>query len=319
MIKCNLVNLGLATVVVGSIMVNDAYSFPDKPVTIYVPSSAGAANDLISRFVAEELSELWNQPVVVENKPGGGGTIAMMQAAIASADGYTLLESSSTITIQAALGDLPSPLFDVLQPVARLGQADLLMVAGDRVEINNVSELVARSQQGELFAGMTGPGNGATMYGHLIEDTLGVKWVSVHYGGTADVLLDIAGGRTDITVGSVPSLQSSIEAGMVHPVASLGVHRATQYPEVPTMAELGYPDASMSIWYGLFTQKGVPADIVQKINTDVTEILSRPGTTAQLAKMGVFAMPMPVAEFDESIRKEIDKWSGLIARIDYKR
>jgi tripartite-type tricarboxylate transporter receptor subunit TctC len=316
--KINLAGIAIAAAGIAIAQTAAAQTFPDRPVTIFVPSSPGAANDIISRFLADELSELWGQPVVVENKPGGGGTIAMMQAAIADADGYTLLESSSTITIQAALGDLPSPLFDVLQPVARIGQADLLMVAGNRVEIGSVADLIQRSQEGELFAGMTGPGNGATMYAHLVEDALGVAWVPVHYGGTADVLLDMAGGRTDITVGSVPSLQGSLESGMVHPVVTLGENRSVQYPDVPTMSELGY-DAEMSIWYGLFAQTDVPAEIVAQINSDVAEVLSRPDAAEYLERMGISVTTQSVSAFDMALRQEIEKWSDLIARINYMR
>lgn len=289
-------------------------SFPSKPVTLVVPSSPGAANDIIGRFLAEGLTKLWGQPVVVENVAGGGGTIAMTQVSKAAPDGYTLLEGSMTFALQAALRELPIDLLATMAPVAKLGDASLVVVAGNRVPIGSFEDLVTRSKGESLFVGVTPPGSASNMFANLVQDVVGVDWEEVVYKGTAEALVDIAGSRIDVTIGSLPSTISSIQSGAAKPVAIMNAERSAALPDVPTLAEAGYPDATASIWYGVYAPAGMPPEVLSRINADIAAVMTSPEAVETLAKLGIVPDAMPVADFDAFVRGEVERWQALAVK-----
>ena len=160
-------------------------TYPSRPIKLLVPSSPGAGNDLIARVLADGLSKLWGQSVVVVNVSGGGGSIAMLQASKEKPDGYTLLEGSMTFALQAALRDLPVDLLQAMQPVGKIGDAELVVVTGSRVPMKTIADVIRESSRQKLFVGGIGPGSSANMVANLVQDVIGVKWEEVNYKGTA--------------------------------------------------------------------------------------------------------------------------------------
>jgi tripartite-type tricarboxylate transporter receptor subunit TctC len=317
-VKALVKTLVLAPVLLAALIASPIASaedtYPSRPIRILVPSSPGAANDLITRILADGLSKLWGQSVIVVNVSGGGGSIAMLQASKEKPDGYTLLEGSMTFALQAALRDLPVDLLQAMQPVGKIGDAELVVVTGSRVPMKTIADIIRESSRQKLFVGGIGPGSSANMLANLVQDVTGAKWEEVNYKGTAEVLLDMAGGRIDVTVGSVPSTIASIKSGTAYPVAVMNNSRSSLLPDVPTLSEQGYRQATASIWYGIYAPAGTPPAIVQKINAGIAEVMKSPDMAEKFTRMGTTPSTMQVKEFTDFVKSEVDRWRDLAVK-----
>jgi tripartite-type tricarboxylate transporter receptor subunit TctC len=291
-----------------------ATDYPNGQIVIVIPFTPGGSNDLAGRYLADGLSALWDVPVIVENRPGAGSAIGSAHVATSNPDGQKLLFVSGTYTTNAATQtDLPfDPVAD-LQPVAMAALGDRVVVTGS--QFTTLAELVEAAKTQELFYGTTGVGSSTQFDTEFLCDVLGVSMKPVHYKGGADALIDLAGGRLDVYVGSVTQVMTMAETGDVNIVAVMSKERARSLPDVPTVAEAGYPGAETYIWWGVLAPSGTPSEVTEKINAGVQEVMASPDAAQFLEQNGFLAPePMSVAEFTAHVHGELARWKDLVAR-----
>ncbi|WP_417722633.1 Bug family tripartite tricarboxylate transporter substrate binding protein [Salipiger sp.] len=291
-----------------------AQDYPSDTVTIVNPSSPGGGNDLVSRILSDALSKVWDQNIVVENKPGAGGAVSYGYVANATPDGHTILEGSMTFAMQAALNtDLPFDLMEKLPRVAMLGTSDIVVVTGTRNPIKTLDDLVRLSGETELFVGATGAESASELNARFVQEALGVTWKTVTYKSGAEAVVDLLGGRIDVWVASVPSNTAAIESGAT-PIMVLGDERSDLLPEVPTLAEAGYPDSTLSFWWGLFLPQGTPETVIDAVNEATVTAMNSPEAVEALARIGAKPSSMTAKEFDQQVTKEIATWKRLAGK-----
>jgi tripartite-type tricarboxylate transporter receptor subunit TctC len=308
--------LGLAVALgVGLSGAVSAQEFPSKRMTVVIPFTTGGSNDTIGRYVADGLSKLWKQPVVVENRPGAGSAIGAAHVANSPKDGHTLLFVSSTFTTNAATQkNLPFDPVKDLQPVAMGALTQMLVVAGNRIPSKSLKELMEAAKTQKVFYGSTGVGSSTQFAAELLNDVAGVKTDPVHYKGGTDAIVDMVGGRIDLYVGTVTQVQSNVKNNQVKAFAVMSSKRSEALPDVPTIAEAGYPGAEMDNWWGIFVAAGTPAPIVEKLNAGIREVMSKPEAAEFLSKQGALPSLMTQPEFEAHVKKELGKWKELATK-----
>jgi tripartite-type tricarboxylate transporter receptor subunit TctC len=293
-------------------VVVSAQDYPSDTVTVVIPFTPGGSNDTIGRYLADGLGAHWDSTVVVENKPGAGSAVGSAHVAQAEPNGHTLLFVSGTYTTNAATQtNLPFDPINDLLPVGMGALGQFVVVVGNRVEADNLEGFVEEAKSRKVFYGTTGVGSSTHFGAALLSDVAGIEMEPVHYPGGTDALLDIAGGRLDMYVGSVPQVLSSVEAGTARPLVVISETRAAALPDVPSVVEAGLPDAVMDIWWGVFTTAGTPPEVVEEINTAINAVMSTPEAAAFLELQGAAPRPMSVEEYTEFVHSEIEKWTTL--------
>jgi tripartite-type tricarboxylate transporter receptor subunit TctC len=293
-------------------------TFPDRNVTIVVTSAPGALTDTLTRAVAQRLSEVWNQSVIVENRGGAGYSIAAEFVMRAEHDGYTLLASETGFyTTQPHLyarGKLAYDAQSDFIPVAGYGTIPTALLVNPSVPINSVSDLIAlaKKKPGEVTFGTAGIGTALHIAGVELENLTGTKMTAVHYRGAAPALSDVIAGHINLVIMGPSVALSSVKAGKLKMLAFGSDKRVPQFPNVPTIAET-VPGYEASVSFGLFAAADTPANIVQKVNGDVQKIVS----DAQFEKkylepFAVQPIPGPLDAFTEYLRKDSAKWSAVI-------
>ncbi len=264
----------------------EAQTYPSKPVRVIVAFSPGGVTDVIARVVSERLANLWGQPVVVENRPGAGGSIGAVAVAKASPDGHTLLVHSSGYAINAALNpNLPYDPRKDLVDVAPLGAQPQLLVVAPGSPFTSVQALVAaaRSRPGELHYGSAGIGSGAHMNAEKFRMASGIDVVHVPYKGGAEAIQDTIAGRLEFTFNTITLALPHIRDGRLRPLGVSSAHRSTLLPDVPTIAEAGVPGFEFLFWNGLWAPGGTPRPIVERIAADVARVIAVPEMRERLA------------------------------------
>ena len=304
--------IAAAAVACATPLVGLAQDFPSDTVTVVIPFTAGGSNDTVGRYLADGLAAHWDETVVVENKPGAGSAIGSAFVSRAKPDGHTLLFVSGTYTTNAATQtNLPFDPINDLLPVGMGALGQFVVVVGDRVKAKNLGEFIEEAKSRQVFYGTTGVGSSTHFAAALLSDVAGIEMEPVHYPGGTDALLDIAGGRLDMYLGSVPQVLSSVESGTARPLVVTSETRAAALPGVPTVIEDGYPDAVMDIWWGVFTTAGTPPEVVEEINSAINAVMGTPEAAAFLEKQGAAARPMSVEEYTAFVHSEIEKWTAL--------
>ena len=292
-----------------------AQNYPDRGVKLIVPQAPGGASDALARIMAQKLSERWGQPVVVENKVGAGGNIGMDYVAKAPKDGYTLLMSyEGTQAINVSLYKKLS--FDPVKdftPVAIVATVPFICIVNNGVKAKTFQEFVklAQSTPGMTF-GSAGSGTVNHLLGEMVNLVAKTKLTHVPYKGASPAMTDLLGGRIDAVFTSVPSVAPQIESGSVRALAVTSKIRSTRFPDLPTIAESGYPDFDVNPWFGLFAPSGVPAEVVMKINNDVAAILKESSTVNSFAAQGATPMQVTPQQFKEILNADIKKWAVVV-------
>jgi tripartite-type tricarboxylate transporter receptor subunit TctC len=300
-----------------------AQSWPTKPIRLVVPFPAGGATDIVARAVAQKLGPALGQQVVVDNKPGAGGTIGADAVAKAVADGYTLLLStSSTHSIGPALSPkLPYDPFRDFTPVSRVASAPSVLVVGASSPARTARELIdlLKRNPGRYNFGSSGIGT----YPHLSAEMF--KWragglyvVHIPYRGTGLVITDLVAGQIAFLMDSVVSAQPHIADGKVRALAVSGTRRATSLPQVPTFAEIGVPGMEFSNWFGVFGPSGLPSEIVQRLNRELNSIVVAPDFVERMRNAGAEAAGGTPQDFAKIARDEFESWKSVIARAGIK-
>ena len=274
--------------------------------------------------MAEKLAARWPQPVVVENKPGAGGAVAVESVARGAADGYTLLWGGTGVTVLPAVAPKPLP-YDVqrdLTAVARVADIPMVVIAGSQSGIRTLADLVAKARQkpGDLVYASGGPGSLQHLTGELLAARAGVQLSHVPYRGSGPAVNDLIGGQVDMMFDNLPSSIEHAKAGTLRPLAVTSAQRSPAIPNVPTLAESGLPGFEATSWFALFAPKGTPAAIVAKLNQEVRKALETPELQKRFAELGGEIRPMSPDELAAYVRSEHDKWAKVVktagARLD---
>jgi tripartite-type tricarboxylate transporter receptor subunit TctC len=292
--------------------------FPTKPVRLIEPFGAGGGPDLVSRALAQKLTELWGQPVTVENVPGAGATAGPAQVAKSPADGYTLLVSTSAQAYSAALlRNLPyDPLKDFI-PVAPLTSQPYVLVAGKLTGITTISGLIAaaKAKPGQLKFGSTGVGTGSHLGIEKFNLASGIKAVHVPAKpgeAIAHTIANAVAGHTDYLLAPIQLALVDIRAGRLWPLGVSITKRSSLLPEVPTIAEAGVTGFDYPIWYGVWTPAGTPAGVVDKLAKDIARALAAPDLRDWLLKHGADPMNMTQPEFAHFVLCESESAAGIV-------
>ncbi|HLS86615.1 MAG TPA: tripartite tricarboxylate transporter substrate binding protein [Burkholderiales bacterium] len=298
-----------------------AQSYPSKPIRIIVPVPPGGATDTMTRHLADQLSPRLGQPLIVENRPGAGGTVGAGFVAKQDPDGYTMLMGfTGTIAIAGSLyKSLPfDPLKD-LEPVSMIVLNPLVLVTREGLPAKDVKGYVALAKQ--KANGMTygSPGKGSSIHltGEIFARATGTQLLHVPYKGSGPAMQDLYGGRLDSIFGDLMQLMPVIQSGKVNAIAVTSRKRNPLLPKLPTIAESGYPDFEVISWHGLFVPAGTPAEIVAKLYREVSATLKGPAMTKFLTERGGEIVDLPPAEAKQFVQKEAARWAGRVKEVGF--
>ncbi|NDA45737.1 MAG: tripartite tricarboxylate transporter substrate binding protein [Alphaproteobacteria bacterium] len=299
---------------VGAVLISSpalAQQYPNKPITMIIPFSPGASNDIFGRYLADGLSKLWKQTVVVENRAGAGGSIGAVAVVKSRADGYTIMFSSSSYTINSAVQKpLPFDPIKDIKPVAMAMRGQMIAVTGNRIPLPNLAEVVKQAKSQKVFYGANGASS-TTFAAELFANVAGVKLEGVNYKGGTESMVDMIGGRLDIYFGTVTTVLPSVLNKSVTAVAVTSLTRSPALPDVPTVAEAGFPGAETDIWWGVFVPAGTPADVMAKINEGVNTVVGTPEAKDFLEKQAALPARSTVDDFTKTVVTELAKWKEL--------
>jgi len=295
--------------------------FPTRTVRIMVGANAGGGTDIIARMLAEKFAESLKQPFVVENRPGASNTIAADLTARAPADGYTLLVATNTgQAIAPHLIKLGYDPLKQLQPVGLIVVVPNVLVVGDKVAAKDVKELVAmaKAKPGELKYASSGVGSTQHIAGEAFDAAAGIKSIHVPYKGSSQAHIDILGGNVEMMFDTTSSAMPHIKSGRFRPLAVTSPARSAELPNVPTIAESGYPSAEMTTWYGLFVTGGTPKPIVDKLHAELARVLKLPDVQAKLRGLGGEPGALTIDQFAEMNKAEYERFGTLIRAANIK-
>ena len=306
----------LALALLLQVRVAGAEVFPTRTVRLIVPNPAGGSNDAAARILAQALSEIWQQPVVIENKPGGGGNIGTQAAATAPADGYTYLVSSpGPITINPSLyKKLPfDPAVDFI-PVALLATVPIVLIVNPKFPASTVSELVELTKRGTEEANYASSGIGSTHHlsAELFKKMTGAKLRHVPYRGAAPAMNDLIAGHVSILFDNLPTVIPQVQAGTVRALAVASPKRLSSLPDVPTFEEAGLAGFEASSWFGVLAPARTPADIVSKVTADIERVMSNPSLRKSFEVTGAEAGTLFGPDFGRFMKQENEKWGDVI-------
>jgi len=293
-----------------------ANDYPTRPVTLVVPFTPGGGTDIMARLLANNLSQSLGKPVIVENKPGAGGTIGTDKVAQAEPDGYTILMGSvSTISINPSLYKnlAANPLTD-LAPVSPVALTPSVLAVPNSLPVSSVRDLVALAKEkpDSVNFGSAGHGTSHHLAGELFKMQTGIHATHVPYKGSAPALLGLIRGEVQFMIANIPSLQSAIEGKQIKPLAVTSLTRSAQYPDLPTVAESGLPGFEVIVWYGVFAPKNTPEPIINKLNAEIRKVVAMPDMRKRLIADGAEPMNATPGEFAQRIQSDYEKWKKVI-------
>lgn len=298
-----------------------AQNYPTRPVRLIVPFPAGGSTDIIGRTVGQKLSEIWGQPVVVDNRPGGSTVIGTDIVAKSPPDGHTLLITPAPFTIVPGLiARLPYDPARDFEPIILINTTPLVVVVHPGVPAKSIKELIALAKRkpGMLNYGSSGSGGSNHLAGELFNAMAGVKMVHIPYKGNAPALADLVGGHVDVVFNGLTSAIALIKAGKLRPLAVTSLNRAGALPEMPSLNELGLKGFQAVACNGINAPARTPGEIVAKINADVLKVIRSPELAARLKAEGSDPVGNSPAEYATFLREEIAKWSKVIKQAGIK-
>ena len=291
-----------------------AQDFPTRSMRLISPFPPGGFNDILSRLVAQKLTEAWAHPVVVDNRPGANMIVGLGPVAKSAPDGYTLGMAASPHVINPSLYKLPYDSVKDFTPIVLICSVPNLLVVHPSTPANTVRELVAhaRANPGKLSFGSTGNGSTSHMAGELLKVTAGIDMIHVPYKGAAPALADLIAGRLQVYIGATTSVFPHVRSGRLRALGITTAKRVASLPDMPTVLESGVPGFQVSSWYGLIGPAGIPADITRKIHAEVRRIPEMPDVRERLQKDGAEPMSATPEEFAAAIREDIQMWMHVV-------
>ena len=298
-----------------SAQIKEASNYPNKPIKIINPLAAGGAVDTMARLLAPALQDVLGQPIIIESKPGAGGTIGSNFVAKSPADGYTILMVYDTFAVNPHVyKNLPFDSFKDLLPVTELVKIPLLVVAGNKLPANNLRELadLSKSKSGGINFSSGGAGSSGHLAAELLKSNLGIDMTHVPYKGGGPALTATIAGETDITILGAVITVPQIKGGNLKALAVLGKKRTPALPQVATASEQGLVNFDVSSWVGVLVPAGTPTPIVEKINAAFSQALKNPAVQARMAEQGNEIVASSPAQFGVFLNQESAKWAKVI-------
>lgn len=295
--------------------VASAQEYPTKPIRFIVPYPPGGGTDIIARIVQEPLTRALGQPIVIENRGGAGGAVGTGEAAKAPADGYTILFTLSSHTINPVLYKLPFDTQRDFVSISLVASLPQLLAAHPGVPVKSVQELIAaaKAQPGRYAFASVGNGSPSHIAGELLKLRTGIDIVHVPYKGGGPAVADTLGGQVPFLFVSIPAAMSHVRSGKLRPLAVTTLKRSPAAPDVPTMAEAaGIPDYEVDSWYAMFAPAGTPPAVVAKVQQAVAKVVQSPEIRQKLLEQGADGVGSSSAELDRVVRAEIEKWQQLV-------
>jgi len=293
-----------------------AQSYPSKPIRLVVPFPPGGNVDLSARIIAPELAKELGQPIVIDNKPGAGGTLGLDAVAKAPPDGY-VLGIASPVNHLAAPSLYPKLPYDSIKdfsPVGLIASVPMVLVVGPSSPVKNVQELIAlaKSRRAAMTMASAGGGSGNHIVGELFQEATGTKFVHVPYKGSAPANNDLAGGHVDLHFDQLSSVLTLVQGGRLKALAVTTARRSSLLPDVPTLAESGVANFDFSTTLGLVLPGGAPPDLVRKLNAALVTVLQRPAVHEQFDRLGAQTRASTPSEYAEFIRAEIARTARIV-------
>jgi len=313
----------VATLVLTSAGVARAQAnYPTRPIQLVVTVPPGGAADLVARLVGAKLSDALGQTVVISNRGGAGGTIAAGQVGKSEPDGYTLL--LNTIATHGigphVYANLPYDPVKDFSPVILIAKLPLIMAVNAEFPARSVSDVIAlaKAKPGQLSFSSSGSGGAPHLAGELFRSVTGTDLVHVPYRGSGPAVIDLVAGRITMMFDATPSLLPHITSGKLRPLAAASPQRHRLLPDMPSFAELGYPEMDIALWYGVVAPANTPGPIVQRLNAELAKIVDMPDIRQSLAEQGADVQGGTPAEFDAFMRRESARWSEVVKQAGIK-
>jgi tripartite-type tricarboxylate transporter receptor subunit TctC len=298
-----------------------AQAWPSKPITLVVGSAPGGSNDTFARAIGKKLSESLGQPVLVDNKPAGGGVLANAIIAKSPPDGYNLVVLSSTFTTGAAIRtNLQYDAIKSFKPVAMLGKGPMLITVANESPYKTIGELVAaaKANPGKLNYGTSGAGSINHFATELFTDAANIRMTHVPYKGMGPATNDLLGGQIQVLVASAPSILGQVKGGRVRALAVTSATRSPVAPDLPSLEQSGYKGSASELWWGVLAPAGTPQPIVDRLNTEINRIILSAEMKEFFLKEGAEPASMKPAEFEAFIAQEIERWKQVAKAADIK-
>lgn len=296
-----------------------AQGYPVKPLRVIVPFAPGGPNDILARLIGQKLTESWGQPVIVDNRPGGGTVIGTEVLAKSPPDGYTLLMVSTSHTSNPSLRKLPYDPIRDLEPVVLVASGPNVVLAHPSLPARSVKELiaVARARPGQVTYGSGGLGTSTHLSGAMLAQMAGVKMIHVPYKGAGPATIDLLSGQISWMVGTILPSMPHIRSGRLRALAVTGAKRSPVLPDVPPVADT-LPGFESVSWYGIAAPGGTPKDVVAKLNGEIGRLLNAPDLRERIAREGAEIVAGSPEEFGRFYRAEIAKWAKVIRAADIR-
>ena len=291
--------------------------YPSKPIKLIVTFVPGGGADILARYLAQALTTSLGKPVLVDNKPGAGGLIGIQAGLSAPADGYTLTLISSSYTVNPSLYKLKFDPVNDMTPIVQASKGPLLVVVNASQSIKSLADFVAKakSKPAQLTYASSGLGSALHLGAALFADQAGISINHVPYKGGGAALNDLLANQIDIYFAATASALPLVQSGKLQALAVTGTKRIPALPDTPTIEEQGYKGYDVTLWYGLIGPKGMPHDLVEKINSEVNTILIKKDTATRFEADGAIPSGGTPAEFKAIIRKEIELWNKVVTKI----
>ncbi len=295
-------------------------SFPSRPIRVVVPFGAGGGTDNLARIIEPLVSKTLGQPLVIENRPGGGSVIGMDQVAKSAPDGYTLVMVDSTIAVNPSLKPLPYDTLADFAPVSLLATAPVILMAHPKVAAKTLAEFVALAKASPTRFNYASGGNGSSTHlgGELLKLVAGIDMVHVPYKGTGPAMNDLIGGHVDVMFSGISSAKPFIDDHRLTALAVTGEKRNAATPDVPTFAEAGLPGVTASTYWGVLAPKGTPQEAIDKISAAFAAALRDPEIVARIAQLGYLPIAGGPADYAANLRSEIEKWGKVVNAANIK-
>lgn len=297
-----------------------AQGFPSKPIRIFVGYSAGGAVDIIARGLAQHLQAALGQPVIVENKPGGGTNIATKALIESAPDGHTLMLAANALAANVSLFQPQPYALDRIAPISLVGRVPVVLVANAQSKVDSIKALIAQSKAKPESIEFGTPGNGSTPHlaVELFERAAGIRLMHVPYKGGAQAINDVLAGHIQTVAVNALEVLPHVRSGKLRVLAVLSDNRSSSFPDAPTIAESGYPGFEASVWYGLVGPAGTPAASVARLHDEVQRVLASVDLRERLTSAGGDIAPGSTAMFGELLEREQQRYERLILEAHIK-
>jgi len=293
-----------------------AQAYPVKPVRLIVPFAPASATDVLARLIGQKLTDALGQQVIIENKPGASGNIGTELAVKSPADGYTLVMSfDGTMAINPnTYAKMPFDAQKDLVAVANVAQVPLLIVVNPAVAAKTVAEFVAlaKASPGRINYSSAGHGSTGHLTGELFRKSAGIDIVHIAYKGGGQAVQDLLGGQIQMLVTALPTVEGHLKGGKLRALAFTSAKRVPGAPDVPTLAESGYPGLEVLSWYGILAPAGTPPDIVRRLNTEINRILQATDVRERLATLGTEPTGGTPEQFSQTIKADTARWAKVV-------